>query len=215
MLQGDVAYGILSVAVCHSAEIFAYLSLDLFLHVGCVLDDGHELVVESIGSHVLNDLQALSVFLAVVVRSHCLILFRTVAIVVVGDGEDESRAPFGVDTLVDERAVVDFGHVVGRVESDAHAVVRDIAAHVGVEDALLLVGTEPRSVVFHGDNEQMCVVVLSDGKGHIAFLRRVFHGVGEQVVDDGLYSLRVKGYGERLGKRREIIVQVLLRCHAP
>ena len=84
-----------------------------------------------------------------------------------------------------------------------------------MEDTFLLVGAEPRSVVFHGDNELARRSVLSDGDRHLSLLGRVFHGVGEQVVDDGLHSLWVESHVERLGKGHEVIVQMLLCGHAP
>ena len=216
LLRGDVAQRIFPATVGHGTEIFAHLGLDLFLHVGCVLDDGHKLMVERVGCHVLYDLQALAVVLAVVVSLRfLLILFEAIALIVVGDGEDEARATLSGNTLVDERAVVNLGHVVGRVESNAHAVVRDIAAHIRMEDALLLVDAEPRSVVLHDDDELSRSSVLADGERHVTFLGCVFHSVGKQVVDDCLYRLRIEGHGKRLGEGHEVIVQMLLCSHSP
>ena len=87
-----------------------------------------------------------------------------------------------------------FCHHLSYIESDAHAALRHIAVHEWLEQTLLLLFRDTRAAIRDDDAEHILSLISLHPYRHLASCRRIFHGIGEEVIYHGLHDVAVAGH---------------------
>ena len=205
----DVLVTRLSVHECFYMEIDRQLRLDLLQHVRIVFYHHHGNVVDGFRSHLLHDHVYLVLVDAVVVQRLLLDdILRLILAGIVWQGKAEAAASEIPGTLIGERTLVDFCHLMRRKETDAHTALGSIAVHEWLEEVSLSFRLDARTVVFY--REEYDVVLQIEPYADDAPVRGIFHGVAQQVIDDGFHLFLVEEHLMPAGPRSETHADVLL-----
>ena len=138
-------------------EIDAHLGAYLLHHVGVVLNDGNGDVVEggrAEGGEWRGDGGGFRFQGGGLRAVGFAQLVGAVGVGIGGKGEREARRGGIGRRCIAERAVVHLGHLLGSIESDAHATLTGQSLHKGLEQSFLPLRTNARAGVGYLDGDK-------------------------------------------------------------
>ena len=95
-----------------------------------------------------------------------------------------------------------------RIETDAHTALGSIAVHEWLEEISLSFRLDTRTVVFY--REEYDVVLQIEFHADNTLVWGIFHGIAQQVIDDGFHLFLVEEHLVVAGPRSEAHADVLL-----
>ena len=193
-------------------EIDRQLRLDLLQHVRIIFYHHHGNVVDGFRSHLLhNHLYLVLVDAVVIQRLLFDDILRLIFAGIIWQGKAETAASEIQGTLIGERTLVDFCHLMRRIETDTHTALGSIAVHEWLEEISLSFRLDTRTIVFY--REEHDVVLQIEFHADNTLVWGIFHGIAQQVIHDGFHLFLVEEYLVVAGPRSEIHGDVFLLGH--